>query len=134
MMDSKWFDIGRRTGAAALAILIAVGSLSGTSVPRVCHMKRASAIEGCDSCVPHHAPATGTSLSAASCCRFDAPRDTPTTPVLTVAAQRLAMGGDVLIVLPGNSSASRETATASIVRLVASIPIHNSLTTSVLRL
>lgn len=134
MMNPAWFDLGRRGGAAALAALIVVGSLSGPMVPKVCHMDRSPSSRACASCTTQSGAATGASLSAASCCRFEAPRDTPSTPVLTGSAQRLATGGDIPLLLPRNSSASREIATAFIVRLAASIPIHNPLKTSVLRL
>lgn len=134
MMNRTGFDLGRRVGAAALAALIVVGSLSGPVVPKVCHMNRSPSSRACHSCTTQSDAATGASLSAASCCRFDAPRDTPSTPVLTVSAQRLATGGDVPILLPRNSSDSRETATALVVCLAASVPIDNTHTTSVLRL
>lgn len=134
MMNVTWFDLGRRGGAAALAALIVFGSLSGPMVPKVCHMDRSPSSRACASCTTQPDAATGASLSAASCCRYEAPRDTPSTPVLTVSAQRLATSGDIPILLPRNSSASREIATASIARLAASVPIHNPPTTSVLRL
>jgi hypothetical protein len=84
----------RLTSAILLALLAVTVALPIQAGGMMCRMDRAAPAPACNSCDLASLERTVPSVSAGSCCRFEAPKDVASSPVLLGATSKSAVGSD----------------------------------------
>jgi hypothetical protein len=137
MMTRERNETTKRAGSALLVLLMVIGSTGRQPAAKACHMSGMGRVpdSSCGSCKPASTPDTKPLLSAGSCCRFEAPRDLPSTPTVTVSPVRVTpLSGATTLVLPHSVIAGKAAPETVLLSLAAYAPPAPAGTSSILRL